>query len=103
MAIELDGEKCEGEMPPVVVLNSLKNGKEVFGAPIVSRLVVFADPESDGYDDLRAMLATAVELAIELPPPRKLAPRVPTPDPSKPFAAGGFQAFKRKWQQQQHL
>ena len=26
---------------------------------------------------------------------------MPTPDPSKPFAAGGFQAFKRKWQQQQ--
>ncbi len=39
--------------------------------------------------------------AIELPPARKLAPRVPTPDPSKPFAAGGFQAFKRKWQAQQ--
>ncbi len=40
-------------------------------------------------------------MAIELPPPRKLAPRVPTPDPSKPFAAGGFQAFKRKWQAKQ--
>ncbi len=40
-------------------------------------------------------------VAIELPPSRKLVPRVPTPDPTKPFAAGGFQAFKRKWQQQQ--
>ena len=40
-------------------------------------------------------------VAVELPPPRTLAPRVPTPDPSKPFAAGGFQAFKRKWQAKQ--
>ena len=44
---------------------------------------------------------TKTEVAVELPPPRKLAPRVPTPDPSKPFAAGGFQAFKRKWQAKQ--
>ena len=53
---------------------------------------------AEGGDQNRG---AAKAVAIELPPPRKLAPRVPTPDPSKPFAAGGFQAFKRKWQQQQ--
>ena len=51
-----EGETWPGAMPPVVVMNSNTNGKDVMGAPAISRLMVFADKSDAGYGALWSTL-----------------------------------------------
>ena len=51
-----EGETWPGAMPPVVVMNSNTNGKDVMGAPVISRLMVFADKSDAGYGALWSTL-----------------------------------------------